>query len=207
MTATTCTRRSSPCWPSRSPPASSPPSRRVPARRNVVRTQTGQNLFSRDLHPHPPQHPPLRRLHRPLRHRGHVHRHRRRRVQPVARGRWASATPSSSAPTRLVCQSFTQDSNANYDTDFALLDVYKYGKKITQLAPEKRFYHASQTSATMVALHSTLQATSTSSSRARTPTPNRPIIKVFLNPLDRLDLDRRPADRRRPAHPSASATS
>ena len=28
-------------------------------------------------------------------------------------------------PYRLVCQSFTQDSNANYDTEYALLDVYK----------------------------------------------------------------------------------
>ena len=38
-------------------------------------------------------------------------------------------------PYRLVCQSFSQDSNPNYDTEYALLDVYKYGKKITQLAP------------------------------------------------------------------------
>jgi cytochrome c-type biogenesis protein CcmF len=28
-------------------------------------------------------------------------------------------------PYKLVCQSFTQDSNANYDTEYALLDVYK----------------------------------------------------------------------------------
>ncbi len=54
-------------------------------------------------------------------------------------------------PYRLVCQSFTQDSNPNYDTEYALLDVYRGGKKITQLAPEKRFYQASQTSSTMVA--------------------------------------------------------
>ena len=59
-------------------------------------------------------------------------------------------------PYKLVCQSFTQESNPNYDTEYALLDVYKHGKKITQLAPEKRFYLASQTSSTMVALHSTL---------------------------------------------------
>ena len=44
-------------------------------------------------------------------------------------------------PYRLVCQSFSQDSNPNYDTEYALLDVYKGGKKITQLAPERRFYH------------------------------------------------------------------
>ncbi len=47
-------------------------------------------------------------------------------------------------PYRIVCESFTQDSNPNYDTEFALLDVYRGNKKITQLAPEKRFYAASQ---------------------------------------------------------------
>src|SRR6202167_1170894 len=45
-------------------------------------------------------------------------------------------------PYRIVCESFTQDSNLNYDTEFALLDVYRGNKKITQLAPEKRFYTA-----------------------------------------------------------------
>jgi len=86
-------------------------------------------------------------------------------------------------PYKLVCQSYTQDSNANYDTDYALLDVYKYGKKITQMAPEKRFYHASQTSSTMVALHSTAQADLYVIFMGRNPDTNRPIIKVFLNPL------------------------
>lgn len=86
-------------------------------------------------------------------------------------------------PYRLVCQSYTQDSNANYDTDYALLDVYKNGRKITQMAPEKRFYHASQTSSTMVALHSTAQADLYVIFEGRNPDSNRPIIKVFLNPL------------------------
>jgi cytochrome c-type biogenesis protein CcmF len=86
-------------------------------------------------------------------------------------------------PYKLVCQSYTQDSNANYDTDFALMDVYKNGKKLTQMAPEKRFYHASQTSSTMVALHSTAQADLYVIFEGRNPDTNRPIIKVFLNPL------------------------
>ncbi|HEY0162856.1 MAG TPA: cytochrome c-type biogenesis CcmF C-terminal domain-containing protein, partial [Edaphobacter sp.] len=51
---------------------------------------------------------------------------------------------------KLVCQSFTQDTNANYDTEYALLDVFKGSKKLTQLAPERRFYNASQTTSTMV---------------------------------------------------------
>ena len=86
-------------------------------------------------------------------------------------------------PYRLVCQSYTQDSNANYDTDFALLDVYKNGQKQFQLAPEKRFYHASQTFSTMVALHSTAQADLYVIFEGRDPDSNKPIIKVFLNPL------------------------
>src|SRR5260370_29303559 len=59
-------------------------------------------------------------------------------------------------PYRVVCQTYTQDSNKNFDTEYALLDVFKGGKKITQLAPERRFYHASQTPSAMVALYSTL---------------------------------------------------
>jgi cytochrome c-type biogenesis protein CcmF len=86
-------------------------------------------------------------------------------------------------PYKLVCQSYTQDSNANYDTDFALLDVYRGGKKVMQLAPEKRFYHASQTSSTMVALHETPLADLYVIFEGRNPDSNRPIIKAFLNPL------------------------
>ena len=84
---------------------------------------------------------------------------------------------------RLVCQSFTQDSNPNFDTEYALLDVYKGGKKLTQLAPEKRFYIASQTSSTMVALRSTLASDLYVIYEGKNPDTERPIIKVFLNPL------------------------
>jgi cytochrome c-type biogenesis protein CcmF len=84
---------------------------------------------------------------------------------------------------RLVCQSYTQDSNKNYDTEYALLDVFRGGKKITQLAPEKRFYHASQTSSTMVALHSTLASDLYVIYEGRNPDTDKPIIKVFVNPL------------------------
>jgi cytochrome c-type biogenesis protein CcmF len=90
---------------------------------------------------------------------------------------------TSIGPYRLVCQSYTQDSNANYDTDFAVLDVYKHGQKTMQLFPEKRFYHASQTYSTIVALHSTAQADLYVIFMGRDPDTNKPIVKVFLNPL------------------------
>jgi cytochrome c-type biogenesis protein CcmF len=86
-------------------------------------------------------------------------------------------------PYRLVCKSYTQDSNRNYDTEYALMDVFRGGKKITQLAPEKRFYIASQTSSTMVALHSTLASDLYVIYEGKNPDTDRPIIKVFLNPL------------------------
>jgi cytochrome c-type biogenesis protein CcmF len=86
-------------------------------------------------------------------------------------------------PFRLVCQSFTQDSNPNFETEYALLDVYKGDKKITQLAPEKRFYIASQQSSTVVANHSTLANDLYVIYEGKNPDTDKPIIKVFLNPL------------------------
>ncbi|MCU1321524.1 MAG: cytochrome c assembly protein [Acidobacteriaceae bacterium] len=86
-------------------------------------------------------------------------------------------------PFKLVCQSFTQDSNPNFDTEYALLDVYKGSKKLTQLAPEKRFYIASQTSSTMVALRSTLANDLYVIYEGKNPDTDKPIIKAFLNPL------------------------
>ncbi|MCU1248263.1 MAG: cytochrome c assembly protein [Edaphobacter sp.] len=84
---------------------------------------------------------------------------------------------------RLVCETYTQDSNKNFDTEYALLNVFEGGKKIAQLAPERRFYHASQTSSTMVALHSTLASDLYVIYEGRNPDTDKPIIKVFLNPL------------------------
>ncbi len=84
---------------------------------------------------------------------------------------------------KIVCQSYTQDSNPNYDTDFALLDVYDGPKKITQMAPEKRFYTASQTTSTIVAIHSTPLRDLYVVFEGRNGETSKPIIKVFLNPL------------------------
>ncbi len=86
-------------------------------------------------------------------------------------------------PYRLVCQSFTQDSNPNFETEYALLDAYKGGKKIAQLAPEKRFYIGSQQSSTVVANHSTLSNDLYVIYEGKNPDTDKPIIKVFLNPL------------------------
>jgi cytochrome c-type biogenesis protein CcmF len=84
---------------------------------------------------------------------------------------------------KLVCLSYTQDSNANYDTDFALMDVYRGDKKIDQMTPERRFYTASQTTSTITAIHSTPLRDLYVIFEGRNPETNKPIIKVFLNPL------------------------
>jgi cytochrome c-type biogenesis protein CcmF len=87
---------------------------------------------------------------------------------------------------RLVCMSITQDSTPNYDTNYALLDVYRGSKKITQLSPEKRVYFPGsdhEQSSTIVALHSTPLADLYTVFEGNNPDTGRPIIKVFLNPL------------------------
>jgi cytochrome c-type biogenesis protein CcmF len=84
---------------------------------------------------------------------------------------------------KLVCQSYSQDSNPNYDTDYALLDVFHNGRRVTQLSPERRFYNASQQTSTIVAIHSTLARDLYVVFEGRNPETDKPIIKVFLNPL------------------------
>jgi cytochrome c-type biogenesis protein CcmF len=89
-------------------------------------------------------------------------------------------------PYRLVCQSITQDSKPEYDTDYAVLDVYRGSKYVTQLAPEKRTYFAGtdhEQASTIVALHSRADADLYTVFEGRNPDSGRPIIKVFLNPL------------------------
>lgn len=77
----------------------------------------------------------------------------------------------------------TQDSNANYNSDWALLDVYQNGKKQFQMSPEKRVYLASQQPQTMVAIHSNLWWDLYVVYEGTNPSTGLPIIKAFLNPL------------------------
>jgi cytochrome c-type biogenesis protein CcmF len=100
-------------------------------------------------------------------------------------------------PYTLECVGATQDSNANYDSEFALLDVYKDGKRATewthdgwrifkqplQMAPEKRVYLASQQPQTMVAIHSVPGWDLYVVYEGVNPDTGQPIIKAFLNPL------------------------
>jgi cytochrome c-type biogenesis protein CcmF len=86
-------------------------------------------------------------------------------------------------PYTLECVGFTEDSNANYNSDYALLDVYRNGKKQFQMAPEKRVYLASQQPQTMVAIHSVPSWDLYVVFEGINPDTGQPIIKAFLNPL------------------------
>ncbi|HUH64043.1 MAG TPA: cytochrome c-type biogenesis CcmF C-terminal domain-containing protein, partial [Terracidiphilus sp.] len=77
----------------------------------------------------------------------------------------------------------TQDTNPNYDSDYALLDVYKGGKKLFQMAPEKRVYAASGQPQTMVAIQSLPTWDLYVVYEGTNPATGQPIIKAFLNPL------------------------
>ena len=87
---------------------------------------------------------------------------------------------------KVVCQSYSEDSNANYDSQFALLDVYHNGKKITRLAPERRVYFVNTDHAqpsTIVAIHSSLENDLYVVFEGTNPDNDKPIIKFFINPL------------------------
>ncbi|MGA8937920.1 MAG: heme lyase CcmF/NrfE family subunit [Acidobacteriaceae bacterium] len=87
---------------------------------------------------------------------------------------------------KVVCQSYSEDSNPNYDSKFALLDVYHNGKKITRLTPERRVYFVNTDHAqpsTIVAIHSTLENDLYVVFEGTNPDTDKPIIKFFINPL------------------------
>src|SRR3974390_403467 len=83
----------------------------------------------------------------------------------------------------LVCQSYTQDDKPNYGSEWAVLDVYKDGKKLDTMFPERRFYKASEQTATIVANRSRLNEDLYLVYTGRNPETGKPIIKAHVNPL------------------------
>jgi cytochrome c-type biogenesis protein CcmF len=77
----------------------------------------------------------------------------------------------------------TQESNANYNSEYALLDVSKGGKKLFQMSPEKRVYLISGQPQTMVAIHSVPGWDLYVVYEGTNPDTGQPIIKAILNPL------------------------
>ena len=83
----------------------------------------------------------------------------------------------------LVCQSYTQDDKPNYESEWAVLDVYKNGKKVDTMFPERRFYKASEQTATIVANRSRLNEDLYLVYTGRNPDTGKPIIRAHVNPL------------------------
>jgi len=83
----------------------------------------------------------------------------------------------------VVCKTYTQDDNANYSSDWAIMDVYRDGKKIDTLYPERRVYKASQQPSTMPAIRSTVSDDLYLVYTGLNPDNGHPIIRVHLNPL------------------------
>ena len=83
----------------------------------------------------------------------------------------------------LICRSYTQEDNANYRSEWAVLDVYKGGKKIDTLTPERRFYHASRQASTMPYIRSTPSEDLYLVYEGLNDQTGKPILKAHLNPL------------------------
>jgi cytochrome c-type biogenesis protein CcmF len=83
----------------------------------------------------------------------------------------------------LLCQSYTQDDNPNYGSEWAVINVFKGGKQISTLNPERRFFHASQQASTIVANRSTPREDLYLVYEGQNPNTGRPIIKAHLNPV------------------------
>jgi cytochrome c-type biogenesis protein CcmF len=64
-----------------------------------------------------------------------------------------------------------------------MLNVYREGKLVTKMAPERRFYAASQQPLTVVANHSTPAWDLYVVYAGKNTDTGQPIIQIFLNPL------------------------
>ncbi len=83
----------------------------------------------------------------------------------------------------LVCQSYTQDDKPNYSSEWAVIDVYRHGKMIDTMYPERRFYKASEQTSTIVANRSRPNGDLYLVYTGRNQDTGKPIIKAHFNPL------------------------
>jgi cytochrome c-type biogenesis protein CcmF len=82
----------------------------------------------------------------------------------------------------LVCRSFTQEDKPNYASEWAIIDIYKDGRQIDTMYPERRFYKASQQAQTIPTIRSTLGEDLYLVYEGQNE-KGEPIIKAHLNPL------------------------
>jgi cytochrome c-type biogenesis protein CcmF len=83
----------------------------------------------------------------------------------------------------LVCRSYTQEDKPNYGSEWAIIDVFRGGKQIATMFPERRFFKASQQTSTIVANRSSMKEDLYLVYEGQNQDTGRPIIKAHLNPL------------------------
>ena len=89
----------------------------------------------------------------------------------------------------LVCNSYTQDDNANASSEWAVMDLYRGDNKLTTLYPERRVYKASNQPQTIPRIYSTwledflLVSDVYVVYEGVNQDNGHPIIKAHLNPM------------------------
>jgi cytochrome c-type biogenesis protein CcmF len=92
-------------------------------------------------------------------------------------------------PYTLVCQSYTQDDNPNYGNEWAIINVFRGGRQITTMYPERRFYKSSGQPQTLPRIYPSFKEDFLLVTdlylvyEGINETTGRPIIKAHLNPM------------------------
>jgi len=92
-------------------------------------------------------------------------------------------------PYTLVCQSYTQDDNPNYANEWAIINVFRGGRQITTMYPERRFYKSTGQPQTIPRIYPSYKEDYLLVHdlylvyEGRNEDTGRPIIKAHLNPL------------------------
>ncbi len=86
-------------------------------------------------------------------------------------------------PYTILCQNFDQVNNNNYQSDRASLEVFKNGKSVMMLFPERRLFLASGITETMVAVQSSPLRDLYVVYAGRSPESGRPAVHAYLLPL------------------------
>jgi cytochrome c-type biogenesis protein CcmF len=92
-------------------------------------------------------------------------------------------------PYTLVCQSYTQEDNPNYANEWAIINVFRGGRQVTTMYPERRFYKSSNQPQTVPRIYPSVTEDFFLVTdlylvyEGKNETTGRPIIKAHLNPL------------------------
>jgi len=92
-------------------------------------------------------------------------------------------------PYTFVCQSYTMEDNPNYGNEWAIINVFRGGKQVTTMYPERRFYKSSQQPQTIPRIYPSFREDFLLVTdvylvyEGRNEETGRPIIKAHLNPM------------------------